>query len=142
LEGRHEIAIEKMDPVFPMSPEAKAETARLLKERTSEFIYHSITNYAAYYFFEGTNSMHFIIPYVSEATIGTQRATVKSYLLATKYDGATTWYFISIGTKRGKELAKYYPGIPLSLPRGQVITNQSGPSAAAHGAAAEPGDGL
>jgi hypothetical protein len=49
--------------------------------------------------FKGSNSIHGFVPYVSDAQIGTQRATVKSYLLATRYDGSNTWFFVDVGRR-------------------------------------------
>ena len=39
--------------------------------------------------FKGSNSVHCFVPYVSDAEIRGQRTTVKTYLLATRYDGST-----------------------------------------------------
>src|SRR2546422_10807835 len=120
VQGRQQVAIEKMDPRFFPNAEVKNEAIRLLMESTKSFVYHSITNQKAFGHFEGSNCLHCFVPYISDATIRTQRSTVKSYLLATRYNGTKTWYFIDIGSKSRSALIRYYPNLPEELPRASL----------------------
>jgi hypothetical protein len=124
VQGRQQVAIEQMDPRFFPSAEVKKEAIRLLKESTGSFVYHGITNQQPFGYFKGSNSVHCFVPYVSDATIKTQRAVVKSYLLATRYDGTKTWYFVDIGSKSQSLLSKYYPNLPQELPRASLESKQ------------------
>jgi len=120
LDGRHRVAIDMMDPRLFPSPAAQSEAVTLLEKSTTTFTYHSITNGHAFGHFKGSNSLHCFVSYVSDAHIGAQRATVKSYLLATRYDGSNTWFFVDIGTKGREVLAKYYDNLPNDLPKASL----------------------
>src|SRR4051794_14407994 len=83
LQGQHRVSIETMDPRFFPNEEAREEATALLQNSTTNFVYHRITNQKPFGHFKGSNSFHWFVPYISDAQIGTQRATVKSYLIAT-----------------------------------------------------------
>ena len=120
LEGKQRITIDMMDPrIFP-SHAAQTEAVALLEKSTTTFVYHSITNGQPFGHFKGSNSIHCFVPYVSDAEIRGQRATVKSYLLATRYDGSNEWFFVDIGTKQRDFLARYYDRLPDQLPKASL----------------------
>jgi hypothetical protein len=116
LHGRQQITIEKMDPRFFPTVESKREAITLLNQSTGGFAYHSITNQTPYGYFEESNSVHYFVPYVANATFKGQTGTLKSYLLATRYNGSNTWYFVDIGTKDRQTLTNYYSNLPQDLP--------------------------
>lgn len=120
LEGKQRVTIDMMDPRFFPSRQAQLEAVTLLEKSTTTFSYYSITNGHSFGHFKGSNSLHCFVPYVSDGQIGTQRATVKSYLLATRYDGSNTWFFVDIGTKGRAVLAKYYDNLPDELPKASL----------------------
>jgi len=120
LEGKQRVTIDMMDPRFFPSRAAQMEAVALLEKSTTTFTYHSITNGSPFGHFKGSNSLHCFVPYVSDAQIGTQKATVKSYLLATRYDGSNTWFFVDIGTKGRDVLARYYHNLPNELPKASL----------------------
>jgi hypothetical protein len=117
LHGRQQVTIEKMDPRFFPTAESKQEAVSLINESASSFVYHSITNQTPFGYFEEANSVHYFVPYVADATFKGQTGTLKSYLLATRYNGSNTWYFVDIGKKQRQVLAKYYSNLPQDLPR-------------------------
>jgi hypothetical protein len=120
LAGKQRVTIDMMDPRFFPSRAAKAEAVALLEKSTATFIYHSVTNGQPFAHFKGSNSVHCFIPYVSDAEIRGQRATVKSYLLATRYDGSKEWFFVDIGTKGHDFLVRYYDNLPAELPKASL----------------------
>jgi hypothetical protein len=115
-QGKHRITIEMMDPRFFPNQAVRSEAVALIEKSTATFNYHSITNGEPFGRFKGSNSQHCFVPYVSDAEIRGQRATVKSHLLATRYHGGTNWFFVDIGTKPRKLLSKYYENLPDALP--------------------------
>lgn len=117
LHGRQQVAIEKMDPRFFPTAESKQEAITLLNQTTGGFVYHNITNQTPFRYFEESSSVHCFVPYVADATFKGQRGTLKSYLLATRYNGSNTWFFVDIGTMDRQALAKYYSNLPQNLPR-------------------------
>ncbi len=120
VEGKQRITIDMMDPRFFPNQAAQAQAVALLEKSTATFVYHSVTNRQPFGHFKGSNSVHCFVPYVSDAEIRGQRATVKSYLLATKYDGSNTCYFVDIGTKGRDVLARYYENLPDELPKASL----------------------
>ena len=120
LAGKHRVTIDMMDTRFFPTPEAKQEAIALLEKSTTTFTYHSITNGQPFGHFKGSNSVHCFVPYVSDAEIRGQRGTVKSYLLATRYDVSTNWFFVDIGTKGRDVLARYYDHLPNELPKASL----------------------
>ncbi len=124
LAGKQRITIDMMDPRFFPSSAAKAEAIALLEKSTATFVYHSITNGQPFGYFKGSNSVHCFVPYVSDAELRGQRATVKSYLLATRYNGSNDWFFIDIGHQRREVLAQYYEHLPDELPRAAIEKKQ------------------
>jgi hypothetical protein len=124
LHGQHRISIDMMDPRFVPNREAKEEGIAFLQNSTTNFVYHRITNQKPFGHFKGSNSFHCFVPYISDAQIGTQRATVKSYLIATRYQGSNTWYFVDVGKKSRTFLAQYYENLPKELPQASVIKRQ------------------
>jgi hypothetical protein len=119
-EGKQRITIDMMDPRFFPSRAAQSEAVALLEKSTTTFVYHSVTNGQPFGHFKGTNSIHCFVPYVSDAEIRGQRATVKSYLLATRYNGSNTWFFVDVGTKGRDVLARYYDNLPDELPKASL----------------------
>ena len=117
LEGKQRVTIDMMDPRFFPSRAVQLEAVSLLEQSTTKFTYHTITNGQPFGHFKGSNSVHCFIPYMSDAQIGTQRASVNSYLLATRYDGSNTWFFVDIGTKGRDFLTRYYCDLPAELPK-------------------------
>ncbi|MCW5559093.1 MAG: hypothetical protein KIT22_14850 [Verrucomicrobiae bacterium] len=120
LAGKQRVTIDMMDTRFFPSPEARQESVALLEKSTTIFVYHTITNGEPFGQFRGSNSVHCFVPYVSDAEIRGQRATVKSYLLATRYEGSTDWFFVDIGTKTRDVLARYYENLPEDLPKASL----------------------
>jgi hypothetical protein len=120
LAGKQRVTIDMMDPRFVASPAAKAEALALLEKSTTTMVYHSIRNGQPFGQFRGSNSVHCFVPYVSDAELRGQRATVKSYLLATRYDGSNEWFFVDVGTKGRDFLAKYYDHLPDELPKASL----------------------
>jgi hypothetical protein len=120
LAGKHRVTIDMMDTRFFSSLEAREEAVAQLERSTTTFIYFSITNGQPFGHFKGSNSLHCFVPYVSEAEIRGQRATVKSYLLATCYKGSNEWLFVDVGTKERDVLARYYDHLPNELPKASL----------------------
>lgn len=120
LAGKQRVTIDMMDSRFFPTPEARQEAVALLEKSTTTFIYHAVTNGEPFGQFRGSNSVHYFVPYVSDAEVRGQRATVKSYLLATRYDGSTDWFFVDIGTKTRDVLARYYENLPADLPKASL----------------------
>jgi hypothetical protein len=58
VQGRQQVAIEKMDPRFFPSPDVKKEAIRLLNESTASFVYQGITSQQPFGYFKGSNSVH------------------------------------------------------------------------------------
>ena len=121
LAGKQRVTIDMMDTRFFPGAEARQEAVALLEKSTTTFTYLAITNGEPFGQFRGSNSVHCFVPYVSDAKIRGQRATVKSYLLATRYDGSTNWFFVDIGTKPRDVLARYYQNLPDDLPKASLV---------------------
>jgi hypothetical protein len=117
LAGDARLTIEMMDPRLVSSIEAKEEAISALQKATTTMVYHNVTFEKPFGKFTGSNTLHCFIPYVSDAQIGKQRATVKSYLLATHYEGSNRWFFVDVGTKSRSALAQYYENLPPELPK-------------------------
>jgi hypothetical protein len=117
LHGRQQVTIEQMDPRFFPTAQSKQEAINLLNQSTTGFVYHSISNQRPFGYFSEGKSVHWFVPYVADATFKGQSGILKSYLLATRYNGSNTWYFIDIGTKDRQALAKYYSYLPPDLPQ-------------------------
>jgi hypothetical protein len=124
LAGKQRVTIDMMDPRFFASGAAKAEAIALLEKSTATFTYHCITNGQPFGYFTDSNSVHWFVPYLSDAELRGQRATVKSYLLATRYNGSNDWFFIDIANKRRDVLAQYYDHLPDELPRASLEKKQ------------------
>lgn len=120
LAGKHRVTIDMMDTRFFSSREAREEAVAQLEKSTTTFTYYAITNGQPFGHFKGSNSLHCFVPYVSDAEIRGQRATVKSYLLATCYNGSDEWLFVDIGTKERDVLARYYDQLPNELPKASL----------------------
>jgi hypothetical protein len=117
LEGKQRVTIDMMDPRFFPEPAARTQAVALLEKTTTTFVYHSISNGQPFGHFKGSNSVHCFVPYVSDAEIRGQRATLKSYLLATRYNATNTWFFVDVGTNGRDVLARYYDNLPDNLPK-------------------------
>jgi hypothetical protein len=106
-----------MDPRFLPSKEAKGEAISALQKATTTMVYRNVTFEKPFGRFTGSNSVHCFVPYVSEAQIGNRSGKVRSYLLATHYQGSNRWFFVDVGTKSREMLAKYYENLPPELPK-------------------------
>lgn len=109
-----------MDPRFVSSSEAKEAAISALRKATTTLVYHNISFERPFGKFSGSNSIHCFVPYVSDAEIRGKRATVKSYLLATRYNGSNAWFFVDIGTKGRDVLTQYYENLPAKLPKASL----------------------
>ncbi len=115
--GDAPLTFDMMDPRLVSSREAKEEAISILQKGTATMLYHNVTFEKPFGKFSGSNSLHCFIPYVSDAQIGKQRVTVKSYLLATHYEGSNRWFFVDIGTMSRSKVAQYYENLPPELPK-------------------------
>ena len=120
LEGKQRVTIDIMDPRFFPSRAVQLEAVSLLEKSTTKFKYHTITNGQPFGHFKGSNSEHCFVPYMSDVQVETQRASVKSYLLATRYETSNTWFFVDIGTKGRDVLSRYYCNLPDELPQASL----------------------
>jgi hypothetical protein len=124
LAGKQRVTIDMMDPRFFPNAAARLHAVALVEKATTTFKFYSITNGRPFGEFHGSNSVHCFVPYVSEAEVRGQRATVQSHLLATRYHDSTNWFFIDIGTKPRSFLSKYYENLPSFLPTASLQHKQ------------------
>jgi len=109
LAENQRVVVDMMDTRFFPTSEARQEAITLLKVHR----YHAITNGQTFGHFKDSNGVHCFVPYLGDTTIRGQRTKVQSYLLATRYNGDTNWFFVNIGWhERRDNLPRYYHELP------------------------------
>jgi hypothetical protein len=114
--GNHRVSLDRLDPRFDPDGSARQRAVSVLEKSTKTFTYHSFTHEAPIFHFTGSNSIHCFVPYTADAQIGSNRATIYSHLLATRYQASNTWHFVDVGTKSSSELSNYYENLPKRVP--------------------------